>query len=206
MGCVGHAAVVAAAPARSQSQLATGLRFQWSSHSSHYSNGLQSHYLHTSAAHAEFINSRGGNNHRGKGSSGGRRDNADKRRGAKEFDSDSVGDGGAEEGGSQQKRDPPPVFEFSFDPADQQVFLKTGTVSAENIATVRAEIKAHSDFSDELKLVDKTTHSVELYFLRVVAVNLARNPHMTVEEKREMIAGIREMITDPELMIDEDEE
>lgn len=182
MGCVGHAAVVAAAPARSQSQLATGLRFQWSSHSSHYSNGLQSHYLHTSAAHAEFINSRGGKNHRGNGSSGGRRDNADKRRGAKEFDSDSVGDGGAEEGGSQQKRDPPPVFEFSFDPADQQVFLKTGTVSAENIATVRAEIKAHSDFSDELKLVDKTTHSVELYFLRVVAVNLARNPHMTVEE------------------------
>ena len=95
--------------------------------------------------------------------------------------------------------EPPPVFEFSFDPANQQVFLKTGTVSPENVAAVRAEIKAHSDFSDELKLVDKSTHAVELYFLRVVAVNLARNPHMTVEEKREMISGIREMITDPEL-------
>ena len=44
-------------------------------------------------------------------------------------------------------------------------------------------------------MVDKKTNAVELYFLRVVAVNLARNPHMTVEEKREMISGIREYIT-----------
>jgi len=208
IGCSGHAAVAAtatatAAPARSAAAAAA---MQWNSPAT-------AHYLHTSAAHAADNKSSGSGSGGGKGSAGGkgskggRRDNADKRRGGKEYnEAESLSSGGDGDDDEREPADPPPVFNFSFDPADQQVFLKTGTVSTENVAAVRAEIKAHSDFSDELKLVDKSTHSVELYFLRVVAVNLARNPHMTVEEKREMISGIREMITDPALLDMADEE
>jgi hypothetical protein len=90
----------------------------------------------------------------------------------------------------------PPVFKFSFAPEDRQVQLKTGSVSPENVPVVRAEIKRHTNFSSELNLVDKTTHARELYYLRIVAANLARNPRMSAEQKQSMIKEIREIITE----------
>lgn len=93
----------------------------------------------------------------------------------------------------------PPPFEMSLAPESRQLVLKTGAVPMHRLAEVRAQIFAHSDFSDELRKINRKTDPAEAYFLRLVAAGLAKNPDMSVRDKRDIVRAIRQTITDPSL-------
>jgi hypothetical protein len=91
----------------------------------------------------------------------------------------------------------PPPFEMSLSPESRQLVLKTGAVPMHRLPEVRAHLFAHTDFSDELRKVDRKTDPAEAYFLRLVANGLAKNPDMTIADKRDIVRAIRQTITGP---------
>ena len=87
-------------------------------------------------------------------------------------------------------------FEFSFLPRDRQLVLQTGAVPSYRLEEVRAEIKAHTDFSAEINKVDRKKNPVENYFLKVVATGLGKNPTISAEDKRDIVKTIRMSLVD----------
>eukprot|EP00040_Diaphanoeca_grandis_P005003 m.30937 g.30937 ORF g.30937 m.30937 type:complete len:211 (-) comp16368_c0_seq1:349-981(-) len=82
-------------------------------------------------------------------------------------------------------------FQFDFSPERKEIVLHTGMVPHNQIAEVRKQILLHTDFSAEIKKINRKENPVEAYFLRLVASGLGKNPAMTVEDKQNIISTIR---------------